>query len=197
MSYCRDTTCPIEKDNQGVSDRITAQHVANFFLSKAREEGRSLDPIKLIKLIYIGYGWYLALTGKRLFSEPIQAWRHGPVIPSIYHEFKHYRSSPIEDYSTNFNLSTLEERVPQLDSTSDATAILQRVWDIYKRFSGWSLRNKTHETNTPWRRTYEENCYNAEIDDELIKDHFQEKIGQYLEAAKNDGGAKTQRRIAS
>jgi uncharacterized phage-associated protein len=162
----------------------TPQHVANYFLSKADKEGRSLTPLKLIKLIYIAYGWVLALTGKRLFDEPIQAWQHGPVIPSIYHEFKSFGKEPIDAKAAIFDLETFDFEHPEIDKKDKETkAILDKVWSAYKMFSGWSLRNKTHEKGTPWSETYEEGVSDKEIPDNLISAHFKKRIRQILDEA--------------
>lgn len=36
--------------------------VANYFIVKAIENNTKLNPLKLIKLVYIAYGWYMTLT---------------------------------------------------------------------------------------------------------------------------------------
>src|SRR5450631_518283 len=59
---------------------LTARAVADYFLSLVDEEaGDSLSNLKLQKLVYYAQGFSLALTGKRLFDEAIEAWEHGPV----------------------------------------------------------------------------------------------------------------------
>ncbi len=164
---------------------LTPQHVANYFLERAARENRGLSPIKLLKLVYIGYGWYLALTGEKLFAENIQAWQHGPVIPSLYHEFKHYRSNAIDEYSTVFDLDSFEEQTPRVPSSSQEAMVLEKVWESYKRFSGWALRDKTHQPDSPWSAVYKQGKQNIKIPDDKIEAHFQERIGLYLDAAKS------------
>ena len=36
-------------------------HIANFFIGKAKEESEPLTQMKLMKLVYIGFGWVKAL----------------------------------------------------------------------------------------------------------------------------------------
>ena len=163
----------------------TPSHVANFMLDRAKEEERYLSPMKLLKLVYIGYGWALALLGEKLFEERICAWDHGPVVRSLYHEFKHYGKRAILEASIDFDLDDGSVVVPRIPSGDERTnVVLNKVWDIYKHFSAWDLRNKTHEAGTPWTETYNKGVRNASIPDELIKAHFEQKIGQYLQHAR-------------
>jgi uncharacterized phage-associated protein len=164
----------------------TPQHVANYFLDRASAENISLSQMKLIKLVYIAYGWILALTGKRLFEEAIQAWRHGPVIPSLYHEFKHNRAEPICEPSVRYDMDTEEFSVPRISVYDEETGfILEKVWASYKMFSGSSLRAKTHEANTPWSKVFVPDTNGILIRDEDIEQHYKERIRKYLDAAQH------------
>ena len=73
-----------------------AEHVARYFLWLSVEsEPTPLTQLHLHKLLYYAQGWSLAAWGERLFDEAIQAWRHGPVVPSVYPSFADYGSSAI------------------------------------------------------------------------------------------------------
>ncbi len=162
----------------------TPSHIANYMLDRAANENRSITQMKLLKLVYIGYGWNLSLTDKRLFEEPIYAWQHGPVIRSLYDEFKHFEKRSIDAHSIDYELDSGVVSVPRVDQGDrDTTLILGRVWDIYKRFGAWQLREKTHEPDTPWSSVYKEGVRNTIIPDTLIKPHFDQKIDAYLSAA--------------
>ena len=160
----------------------TATQVANFFIEKAVEEGKQMSHIKLQKLVYIGYGWALALLGKELFREPIMAWKHGPVIDSVYHSFKHYGRRMIDKPAQEFDLDEFDivtRKIP--DTDTDVSAVLTKVWDVYKNFSAWSLVEKTHEEGTPWKASYTGERH-IKIPVETISSHFKFKIDQYLAA---------------
>ncbi|WP_366513810.1 type II toxin-antitoxin system antitoxin SocA domain-containing protein [Planktotalea sp.] len=74
--------------------------------------------MKLQKLVYIAYGWHLALSGKKLFTEEIEAWKHGPVVPSLYHEFKHLRENPITSFATSYDYNSEQEIVPRVQESN-------------------------------------------------------------------------------
>ena len=167
------------------------QQIANYFLDKAESEGRALTPMKLIKLVYIAYGWVLALKDQKLFDEPIQAWTHGPVIPSIYHEFKHFRSEPISERAAVFDMDSFDFSEPRVPASDDEiNFILDTVWSSYKRFSGSALRQKTHEPDTPWSRAYVKGQMDTELKDDDIREHFRDRIGRYLDAAESQGSTR-------
>ena len=50
-------------------------------------EVRSLLPsagrVKVQKLLYYCHGWHLAFTGNPMFSERVEAWELGPVVPAV------------------------------------------------------------------------------------------------------------------
>ena len=160
----------------------TPGHVANYILDKAHNENNPVSLLKLLKLVYISYGWVWALVDRRLFVEPFYAWQHGPVLKSLYHEFKGHGQEPIDGLSEEFNFDDSTSNNPKIPlEEEEVSNVLNMVWDVYKGFSGWDLREKTHENGTPWYKVYRDGEKDIEINDEAIKKHFVEKIGQYVQ----------------
>ena len=79
---------------------FSAKAVANVFLELADAAKQTLTPMKLQKLVYYAHGWYLGLTGRPLLDELIQAWSFGPVVRSLYNEFKEFGADPITHKAT-------------------------------------------------------------------------------------------------
>ena len=146
-----------------MSAAYSAMQIAYWFLARNRIAVADLDAelisnMKLQKLLYYAQGAYLAITGRILFSEPILAWTHGPVVESVYHAFKKYGNNGI-DYD-GFNL-------PEFDNETET--ILEQVYGIFGQYSAWKLREMTHE-ETPWKSTEQ----GKEINREIIRDYFLE-----------------------
>ncbi len=114
--------------------------------------------------------------------ERIEAWKLGPVVPSLYHEFKHFGSAPITDRATLYDYFDEEQTEPRISHDRDTLDVLDKVWAAYHRFSGWNLSEKTHSVGTPWEQTYIPGK-NAVIEDQLIEPHYRERIGEILDAA--------------
>ncbi|MFN0131232.1 MAG: Panacea domain-containing protein [Phycisphaerales bacterium] len=130
--------------------------VANHFLELGERDGVPLSSMKLQKILYYAHGWHLALTGEPLLDDSIEAWQYGPVIPSIYHEFKQFGSRPITSRYTHgvWNDGDVAFVAPRLNecegNTERAIAICDRVWQQFKDFTALQLSTMTHREGTPW-----------------------------------------------
>jgi len=138
-----------------------ALDVAKYFISKSDPEiGDTLSNLKLQKLLYLAQGFNLAIYDKVLFPEHIEAWAHGPVVPTIYHEFKCYGSDAIPIQQFDLNLISHESK-----------QLLDEIWEVFGQFSAWKLRDISHE-HDPWKNTAQE-CI---ISPELMNHYFKQLI---------------------
>lgn len=169
--------------------------VANYFLDLAEEERKPLNPMQVQKLAYFAHGWYLALTNQPLVDEQVEAWKFGPVFPSLYQQFKEYGGGAIlgraREWHLDVNPATgrktiLRQVVPTLDDDPDAThrehakTIVKRVWDVYGSWSALQLSQLTHVPGGPWEITRSKNPdrLGTDIPDTLIRAEFLRKAGQ-------------------
>jgi len=142
--------------------------IANYFIRKSAETRIPLTPMKLIKLVYIAHGWTLALTGKPLLREPIEAWKFGPVIESLYHAFKSYGNTSIPPQAAT-------QATIQGDNVGEIKRILDKVWDSYAKYTPAQLSTLTHQTGTPWSEVYNPDEFYTVIPDALIEQHYKGK----------------------
>lgn len=143
----------------------SASDIAKWFLAYNRkvmeeEDSEYISNLKLQKLLYYAAGTYYAITNELLFEDPIMAWRHGPVVESVYHEYKANGSSGIV-FDEPFDFEKFDTR------TSN---ILEEVYDYFGQYSAWKLRNMTHDER-PWKET----DLNCEISPDVIRDYFLEE----------------------
>jgi len=59
-------------------------------------EDDELSNMKLQKLLYYAQGHHLAKKHGALFTGEIEAWSHGPVVPSVCRAFKDFGAASIE-----------------------------------------------------------------------------------------------------
>ncbi|MBI0275645.1 SocA family protein [Hafnia alvei] len=136
--------------------------VANAFIERAKQKGiTDLSPMKLQKLVYFAHAWMLALDNKPLIKDPVNAWKFGPVIKSVYHEFKSYGSKNITSPGTEFEVFDSDDGVidagfiiPEISkSDTKANDIIDAVMDIYGNKSAIFLSNLTHAPGSAWCET--------------------------------------------
>lgn len=75
-----------------------ALSVANYLIDLANKGKKQITQLGLMKRVYIAHGFSLAINNKSLLDkrfDKVEAWKYGPVIPSVYHSFKQYKASPI------------------------------------------------------------------------------------------------------
>lgn len=145
--------------------------VANALIRKALEQGEKLSHLKLQKLVFFAHGWHLATTGQPLIEDKVQAWPYGPVIPSLYHELKHFGSRGIESYLQEPDLKT-GQLVALFPSPADQHAwyLIDYVWRRYGPIGAIDLSNMTHQQGSPWWAAREEG--DTTIPQERIRDYF-------------------------
>lgn len=156
------------------------KHIANYFIDKGMAESSLLTPIQAIKLVYIAHGWYLAAADSPLIDEVVEAWKYGPVIPSLYQKLKRYRKGSITE--------KIEADIPACKTFGADTTMqkfLDWVWDAYKLYTGIQLAALTHAKDTPWWETVSPFLQGRgrfptylPIDNELIKKHYKQKFGK-------------------
>lgn len=162
----------------------TASAVANEFINLCDTNNIELTNMKLVKLIYIAQGLSLALLNRPIFKDDkIEAWKYGPVIPSIYHEFKHYKSNPITSKSLMLDGNWEASSEPKLTNPEDKK-IVRLTWNLYKNSHGKELAASTHRTGTPWSLTYQTGANNT-INNELIKRYYDKFIVNLEKHLKN------------
>lgn len=118
------------------------KEIAKKIIAKTdTEHGDTISNLKLQKMLYYMQGFHLAFFGTPLFEEEIKAWQYGPVVPSVYEEYKRYESKAID----------LPEG-PVIELTEDEEAVFDNVYDEYNQFSAVALMKMTHD-ESPWRST--------------------------------------------
>lgn len=130
---------------------MTPTVVCNNILKRGFEENISITPMKLQKLLYFVSCEYAKNTGRQLFAEDFGVWQYGPVLQSVYNEFKTFRGNPIKSFAKDANGDAYaidESTAPNL-----RTAI-NRIWDTYKNCSGITLSEITHQDGSGWSRAY-------------------------------------------
>lgn len=99
-----------------------------------------MSNLKLSTLLYYAQGFCLAMRGEPLFSEAIEAWRTGPVVPEVDRAFKHGDLNAFPDPSILDAGAYLPEDRELLDA----------IMATYGRLSAGEL-DELARSEAPWR----------------------------------------------
>lgn len=150
--------------------------LANYFLDLGKRDKVPIDPLKLQKLLFVAHGWHLAIHGTPLFLEPVEAWRFGPVIESVYHQFKKWGSNDIKEKAITLSHRDgyiLSYSTPEL-TAQRAKKHLEKVWRGYKDFTGLQLTSLTHKPGAPWSRAIKEDL--VQVPNAYIREHYEKRL---------------------
>lgn len=140
--------------------KTTAFIVADWFIAHNNAVVRynsadNISNLKIQKLLYYAQGCSLASLKEPLFDEEIMAWKHGPVVESVYRKYHQYGSRGIDETPA----------LPVLDNKLEC--LLINTYNAFARYSAWELANLTHRED-PWKLT----PINHPIPLVLIKNYF-------------------------
>src|SRR5262249_32640566 len=117
----------------------TASQVASWIVVYRAETSVPVDPMSLQKLVYYAQAFHLARHGRPLFSDTIKAWRHGPVVPDVWHRFP----------ANEAGIIRAEGIVrPQFDPQTEEC--LREVAEFFSLMSATELSGATHNED-PWK----------------------------------------------
>lgn len=131
-----------------------AKSIANAFITMANRDGYDITPMQLQKLMYYANGYFLAENdGQPLINEYFEAWDYGPVVPTVFYEFREYHDRPIKRFAYTYDREKRKTIVaPQPIGDARSEGVLDWVWRHYRDYDGIELSNMTHKKDGPWDR---------------------------------------------
>ena len=140
----------------------SAGAVANAFLGFAEAASCSVSNMQLQKLVFLAHGYHLAFFERPLVKEHIRAWQWGPVIPQLYKKLQKFGPGDVLE-----KLSVPDH----VEENTEPYELIKSVWNVYKDYSASQLSNLTHQPETPWTQTWENDRFGI-IPNELIQAYY-------------------------
>ena len=144
--------------------------VSYYIIDYCIKKKYSITNLKLNKLLYFSNIEYmLNNNGKPLFKEEFEAWRHGPVLKSVY-----------ETFCMGIGKATEEKLNLIIDNLKDNKInSINKVLDEKAGLDAFKLVELTHIKNGPWELIYNTNkdkngICTANIPNKKIYDFYKE-----------------------
>lgn len=140
--------------------------IANYLIN---ESNHLVTNLKLNKLLYYVYGVNLVFNDGERISESPQAWKYGPVFPTVYHEFKRFGAGSITEGKSGIE----DIGNPMVKLAAD------KVFEHYFGMEGYQLVSLTHKPGSPWAQTYKRFKKDVTIPDDCIRTYFKEQVLEF------------------
>ena len=120
----------------------------------------NISNLVLQKLLYFIQAYSLVKYGEKAFTEKIEAWMYGPVVPEAYYNIKH---------NNNFYKN---DAYKMLDKKT--SGIVEEVVDVFGKINPFVLVDLTH-SYSPWKNAWENIGWNAIIDTKDIAEYHKKR----------------------
>lgn len=150
--------------------------VANLLLDIIEQKGRQATQIDLQKLLYFAHGRFLVGSGVPLVSGYFEAWRRGPVHPTVYHAFKAAGARPVTFRAERRDIITGQRSIAPPPDSPLIREHLEVMALFYGRLTTSQLVEISHAAGAPWdvtvKRTSSAITLGMRISDDVIKSAF-------------------------
>lgn len=138
---------------------ITADGAARYMVNYCIDEGFPISNLQLQKILYFCQLESYRRINKPLFNDDFEAWRYGPVIPSVYRIF------------SIFSGLEIKRRVKETeDLPLSARSLIEDIAGSLHSLRPWELVKKTHDAGSPWDITFQRCGMGSVISKDLIAD---------------------------
>ena len=121
------------------------------------EEREGITNLKLQKILYFAQACSLAQRDRPLFSDPIEAWEYGPVVPKVYQEYREHTNNPI----------IVQEDTSALSEKDKAFVV--EIWKTFGGYSAGKLVDIAH-AHEPWKEAYRST--NKTITQQSLREYY-------------------------
>lgn len=141
--------------------KVDIHDIAKYTILRLIQNGDSVCPLKLQKILYYMQAWHMVYFGKdnTLFEDIPQAWVNGPVYRTIYDTYKHipmYNQFSLSDIDITINddiekILTYEARNlhDKLPLTQEQFDFIESIYSHYGAMEHDRLVFLTH-SESPW-----------------------------------------------
>ncbi len=142
--------------------------VAHYIVEYCNRIGKGISNLKLQKILYFVQAEFLVSTPDHspCFKDTIEAWDFGPVVPSVYRQYKIYGSAVIPNNPNDEFLEYYEKIKPEHQK------MIESIVNDAANLTAYDLVQITHN-QAPWKTAYKKG-WNKEISNDSLLNYFKE-----------------------
>lgn len=156
----------------GVYMSYAAIDVARYCIRYTNGNDGNISNLKLQKVLYFIQGFFFAIKGEECFEDEMEAWQFGPVVPSVYREFKFYGSNSIP---SSEGCNHFFQRIGCIDGIeADDKELIDDILKLMSKYSASKLVDITH-SQEPWKKAIkrkgDNTIYKEDISEFFIREY--------------------------
>lgn len=161
--------------------------IANYFVKTSIKQNIIINNLKLQKLLYYFYAKHLLKNQKNPFDESFEKWQYGPVLPSVYHNYKQYYGADIEEvpdrYIFDENINSFKRiKFDDSEIPKDIRSEIDSFVFNLRNYDAFELVERTHR-HDDWKNDEEKiqaGFQHIVYDDNVTVDFFKKHIEEQL-----------------
>lgn len=139
----------------------SALFVANYIIEYCNEQGFEINNLRLQKLLYFVNVRNIIENGVPLFSETMEKWKFGPVVPRVYHEYKRFGAFKISkenivkqliEFDKNPFSQLFDGSIKEYNQSDvEDPQLIEDTVNKLQKYGSFDLVYLSHK-HTPWKK---------------------------------------------
>lgn len=126
--------------------KYDALDIAKYIIRWCDKNGLRITNLQLQKILFFIQKESIRKRGYGIFSNRIEAWQYGPVIPDVFYEFAGFGAMKLVLYEDLF--SEISSKDTFIDN--DSKKIIENILKECIYISPWDLVAKSHVSDGAW-----------------------------------------------
>lgn len=140
---------------------IKALELSKYIVSKCVNDKDPITNLQLQKILYYIQYEFLSNRNEPIFSDDIEAWAFGPVVPDVYYYFSFFGAKFINTMFNNYE---------EIIKDNFIRNIIDNIVEEKRKLNPWDMVKDTHKTGKAWDLIYnDKNKIKKIIPIDLIK----------------------------
>lgn len=125
--------------------------LSKYIVSKCIDDGHPISNLQLQKILYYIQKDFLSRKNVAAFSDDIEAWQFGPVVPDVYYYYCGYGAMPISFSRERFDIEPVDKKA------------VDAIVESKRSLDPWTMVAEIRNANDAWIQSYKNGLSNREV----------------------------------
>lgn len=125
--------------------KYDALDIAKYIIRWCDKNNLRITNLQLQKILFFIQKESIKKRGYGIFSNRIEAWQYGPVVPDVFYEFAGFGAMKLVLYEDLFSEPSYKDTID-----NNSKEIIEKILREYIHVSPWDLVAKSHVLDGAW-----------------------------------------------